>query len=97
MNHCIRFYFACQEIAVISLVYLIFSFYYSLFDFSHSYLYDNCVLIAAICCRKVKRCRAFIPRLKPWAFPRGFRNVIFSLLTLRMLNRKRLRYIRPSM
>ena len=75
INYYIRFYCACQAIAVISLVYLIFSFYYSLFDFSHSYLYDNCVLIAAICCRKVKRCRTFIPWLKPWGFSRGFRNI----------------------
>lgn len=31
------------------------------------------VLILSICYHKVMRCRAFIPWLKPWAFPHGIR------------------------
>ena len=75
ISYCIRFCFACQAIVEIQLFYLIFGLYYFLFASPHSYLCDNCVLIISISSRKVKRCRAFIPWLKPWAFPRGFRKI----------------------
>ena len=68
ISYYIRFVFACQAIARFSLFYLISSFYYFLFASSHSFLYANYVLVITIRYRKVKRCRAIIPRLKPWDF-----------------------------
>ena len=87
INYYIRFSFACQAIAKIPLFYLIFSFYYFLFVSSNSFLYANCVLVITISYHNVKRCRAIIPRLKPWDFPHG----IFKL------NKTQITYIAPVM
>ena len=74
ISYYIRFICACQAITRFSLFYLIFSFYYFLFASSCSFNYVNCVLVITIHYRKVKRCRAIIPRLKPWDFPHGIFN-----------------------
>ena len=77
ISYYIRFVCACQAIMRFSLFYLIFSSYYFLFASSHSFLYANCVLVITIRYHNIKRCRAIIPRLKPWDFPHG----IFKIST----------------